>query len=61
MRTLARLLRHFCVADDGPTSVEYAILLTIILAVALSIRSVGQRAQFAFTNASMSLGRNAAS
>ena len=55
MRKLARMLRRLWVGDDGPTSVEYAILLTLILAIALSVRSLGKRSRLTFLRTAVSI------
>ena len=48
--TLARRVAEFLRREDGPTAVEYAILLaTIILACFVAISAVGGNANSAFT------------
>lgn len=40
-----RWVRHFLASEDGPTSVEYAVLLALILAAVLgAIGAVGMEA-----------------
>jgi pilus assembly protein Flp/PilA len=44
-------LRRFLVAEDGPTAVEYAVMLALIVIVALTaIQSVGTRTSATFNN-----------
>jgi len=57
MNTTLRHLRQFLVAEDGPTAVEYAVMLALIVIVCLTaIASLGTSANTTFTNAANSLG-----
>jgi pilus assembly protein Flp/PilA len=49
-------LRRFLVSEDGPTAVEYAVMLALIVVVCLTaIRAVGTNASTTFTNVSTEL------
>ena len=48
--------RRFLANDDGPTAVEYAVMLALIVIVCLvAIQQVGASASTVFTNAAGSL------
>ena len=50
-------LRLFLVSDEGPTAVEYAVMLALIVIVCLTaINSVGTSAKTTFENTANSLG-----
>ena len=54
---LSRKLRQFLKSEDGPTAVEYAVMLALIVIVCLTaIQSVGTNANTTFTNVASSLG-----
>jgi pilus assembly protein Flp/PilA len=36
MRRFARFMQHFLVSEDGPTSVEYAVMLALIITVCVA-------------------------
>jgi len=56
MKSLALKVRRFLVAEDGPTAVEYAVMLALIIIVCLAaISSVGTRASQTFTDVAASL------
>ena len=51
MKSLATKVQRFLVSEDGPTAVEYAVMLALIVIVCLTaIRSVGTNAAGTFTN-----------
>jgi pilus assembly protein Flp/PilA len=51
MRSFIRSVRNFLVAEDGPTAVEYAVMLALIIIVALTaIQTVGTRTSATFNN-----------
>ena len=57
MKSLALKLRRFLVSEDGPTAVEYAVMLALIIIVCLTaISSIGTQANTTFTNVANSLG-----
>jgi pilus assembly protein Flp/PilA len=50
-------MRRFLLAEDGPTAVEYAVMLSLIIIVCLTcIGYVGNAAKNTFHNVSKSLG-----
>ena len=50
---IKRVLRN----EDGPTAVEYAVMLALIVVVCLaSIRTLGTNAKTRFTNVANSIG-----
>jgi pilus assembly protein Flp/PilA len=50
-------LRAFVRSEDGPTAVEYAVMLALIIVVCLvAITSVGTAANTTFSNVASSLG-----
>ncbi len=40
----------FLKAEDGPTSVEYAVLLALIIAVVISVSNIGSTTNSAYSN-----------
>lgn len=57
MKTLAQKVQHFLVSEDGPTAVEYAVMLALIIIVCLTaIRSIGTNAANTFNGVSAQLG-----
>ena len=55
--TLYRLMRRFLRSDEGPTAVEYAVMLALIIIVCLStIKTLGTNAKTTFSNAASSIG-----
>jgi pilus assembly protein Flp/PilA len=56
MKSFALKLRRFMVSEDGPTAVEYAVMLALIVIVCLSaIGTVGSNAKTTFTNVGASI------
>jgi len=56
MTLLMKALR-FVESEDGPTAVEYAVMLSLIIVVCLiAIEAVGTNANTVFTNVGNSLG-----
>lgn len=50
MKSLAKKLHRFLVSEDGPTAVEYAVMLALIVIVCLTaIQQLGQQANTTFT------------
>lgn len=50
-------VKRFLVSEDGPTAVEYAVMLALIIVVCLTaIQAVGTNASSTFTNVSGQLG-----
>jgi len=51
MRSFADKVRRFIVSEDGPTAVEYAVMLALIIIVCLTaITELGQQVNTTFTN-----------
>jgi len=49
MKSLAKKVQHFLVSEDGPTAVEYAVMLALIVIVCLTaINAIGENANTAF-------------
>jgi pilus assembly protein Flp/PilA len=56
MLSLATKVRRFLTSEDGPTAVEYAVMLALIIVVCLvAISSVGTSASTTFNNVSKSI------
>ncbi|MGE5190866.1 MAG: Flp family type IVb pilin [Deltaproteobacteria bacterium] len=57
MIQFANSLKRFIVSEDGPTAVEYAVMLALIIVVCLTaIQAVGTNASSTFSNVSTQLG-----
>lgn len=57
MNMLASKVRRFLVSEDGPTAVEYAVMLALIIVVCLAaITAVGTRASSTFSSVATQLG-----
>ena len=57
MKSLARKVQRFLIAEDGPTAVEYAVMLALIVIVCLgSIELIGTSANTKFGEAAAALG-----
>jgi pilus assembly protein Flp/PilA len=57
MKSLTQRVRRFLVSEDGPTAVEYAVMLALIVIVCLTaISSVGTRTSTTFNTVAKSLG-----
>ncbi|MBN1908248.1 MAG: Flp family type IVb pilin [Pirellulales bacterium] len=49
MKSLAKKVQRFLVSEDGPTAVEYAVMLALIVVVCLTaIEAIGTRANGTF-------------
>jgi pilus assembly protein Flp/PilA len=56
MKSLVLKLRRFLLSEDGPTAVEYAVMLALIVVVCLSaISSIGTNANSVFKKIASSL------
>jgi len=56
LKNLAQYLRRFLASEDGPTAVEYAVMMALIVVVCLTaITSVGSNAKSTFTHIANSL------
>ncbi len=50
-------IQKFITSEDGPTAVEYAVMLALIIIVCLvAITSIGTKAATTFSNVAASLG-----
>jgi pilus assembly protein Flp/PilA len=50
-------IKRFLESEDGPTAVEYAVMLALIIVVCLvSIQALGSATKTSFSNLSNSLG-----
>ena len=51
MKKFAKKVQNFLVSEDGPTAVEYAVMLALIVIVCLTaIQAVGTNAANTFNN-----------
>ena len=56
MKSFATKLRRFLVSEDGPTAVEYAVMLALIICVCLAtITTIGSNASQVFSKAAASI------
>ena len=56
MTNLIRNVKQFLISEDGPTAVEYAVMLALIIIVCLTaISSIGTNASATFNRVSQSL------
>jgi pilus assembly protein Flp/PilA len=56
MKSLTLQVRRFLVSEDGPTAVEYAVMLALIIIVCLTaITSIGTKASTTFSSVASSL------
>ncbi len=57
MIQVAKKMHRFLFAEDGPTAVEYAVMLALIIVVCLvAIGLLGQNAKTTFGNVANSIG-----
>lgn len=57
MNKILNRIRNFIRAEDGPTAVEYAVMLAMIIVVCLAaVRTLGTNAKTTFTNIANSIG-----
>ncbi len=57
MRFLFPKVQRFLKSEDGPTAVEYAVMLALIIVVCLTaIQAIGTRANATFNNVAQQLG-----
>lgn len=56
MKLLAKKVHRFLVSEDGPTAVEYAVMLALIVIVCLTaIGTIGTNANTTFTSVGTAL------
>ena len=49
MKSLAKKVQYFLISEDGPTAVEYAVMLALIVVVCLTaVSAIGTSANTAF-------------
>jgi len=57
MQSLAESVRKFLVSEDGPTAVEYAVMLALIIIVCLTaIQAIGNNAKTTFAGIKSRMG-----
>jgi pilus assembly protein Flp/PilA len=57
MKSLAQKVQRFLVSEDGPTAVEYAVMLALIVIVCLTaIQAIGQKASTSFNTTANAVG-----
>jgi len=57
MNALAKKVYRFLKSEDGPTAVEYAVMVSLIIVVAITaIKGLGTGLQSTFTDISSELG-----
>jgi pilus assembly protein Flp/PilA len=57
MRKLTQLVVEFVKREDGPTAVEYAVMLSLIIVVCLvAITALGKNASATFSTVSQQIG-----
>ena len=56
MKNFAKKIKRFLASEDGPTAVEYAVMLALIIVICLAtISTLGQNAKSQFVNVSNAL------
>jgi pilus assembly protein Flp/PilA len=61
MKKFTDSVKKFLKSEDGPTAVEYAVMLALIIVVCLvSIRLIGDNANATFNNVATEIGSTAA-
>jgi len=57
MKNLALKVQRFLVSEDGPTAVEYAVMLALIIIVCLTaIQAIGTNANATFNSVAQKIG-----
>ena len=57
MKSLAKKVQRFLVSEDGPTAVEYAVMLALIVIVCLTaIQAIGTNASVTFQEVADQIG-----
>jgi pilus assembly protein Flp/PilA len=60
MKSFTKKMQRFLTSEDGPTAVEYAVMLALIVIVCLTaISSLGTNAKTTFTNVGASIAGGA--
>jgi pilus assembly protein Flp/PilA len=56
MKKFGKKIQHFLASEDGPTAVEYAVMLALIIVVCIAtIRLIGTNANASFTSTAAAL------
>ena len=62
MKSLTKKLHRFLVSEDGPTAVEYAVMLALIVIVCLTaITAIGQNANTTFNKIAQEMNKTVGS
>ena len=57
MKSLALSVKRFIVSEDGPTAVEYAVMLALIIVVCIgAIATLGSNANLTFSTVGSAVG-----
>jgi len=57
MKSFAKKVQRFLACQDGPTAVEYAVMLALIVIVCLTaITAIGTKASTTFSNVAGTIG-----
>lgn len=57
MKSFVKKVQRFLVSEDGPTAVEYAVMLALIVIVCLAaITAIGENANSTFQNVADQIG-----
>ena len=57
MQGMISRVQQFLISEDGPTAVEYAVMLSLILVACITIvTTLGQSVKSVFTNVNTSIG-----
>ena len=60
MKSLARVVNQFLKNEEGPTAVEYAVMLALIIVVCVAaIQALGSNSNATFTQVSGAIGSTA--
>jgi len=62
MNSLKQSLAKFLKSEDGPTAVEYAVMVALIIVVAIgAVQLLGQKTSSTFNNVATELNKTSAS
>ncbi len=57
MKSLAKKVQHFLVSEDGPTAVEYAVMMALIVVVCIAgVTTIGRNASDVFDEIGKQIG-----
>jgi pilus assembly protein Flp/PilA len=61
MKNFIKNIQRFLKAEDGPTAVEYAVMLSLIIVICLgSVKTIGSRANSTFSSVASQIAGPAA-